>query len=55
MREVRTNTEKLESFKDDFCSKYYDSLPKRSEFVKNIKDLDDPHFDSGCAEQFSSI
>lgn len=55
MREVRTNHEKLNAFKDDFCDKYIDSIPKRTEFIKNIKDLDEASYDSGCSEQFASI
>ena len=55
LREVRSDTDKLEGFKNDFCSKYEDALPKRSEFIKNILDLDEAEFDSGCKEQFQSI
>jgi hypothetical protein len=32
-----SNIEALESYKSDFCDKYYDVLPKRSGFVQGLK------------------
>ena len=39
MREVRSDKEKLEAFKDDFCDKYFDGLSRRTDFIEAIKNL----------------
>ena len=42
-----SNATALDAFKSDFCEKYYDILPKRSEFVQVLRssiDLPDEKF-----------
>ncbi|TNV73568.1 hypothetical protein FGO68_gene9779 [Halteria grandinella] len=51
----RSNPDNIETLKIDFCSKYTDSLPKRTDFVKTLKvKANDEDFDNVCIDQLQT-
>jgi len=47
----RSNPDNIETLKIDFCSKYTESLPKRTDFVKTLKGkANDEDFDNTCID-----
>lgn len=49
MKGVRSNKDKLESFKSNFCDKYKTALPQRTEFVQALRKLTGDDFDNECS------
>ena len=47
----RVSADNIETLKIDYCSKYADSLPKRTDFVKALKGSSEKEFDNACMDQ----
>lgn len=51
MLSKKANMDNIETLKIDYCSKYAESLPKRTDFVKTLRGKLDDNFDNACMEQ----
>ena len=55
LKEAKSDTDKFSAYKNDFCDKFVEDMPKRSQFIENILDSTDAEFDSRCKEYLTSI